>query len=203
MERFCTRGSIGLKLGRPFIVGKAFWECSGEDMLLYLNGHTARGLDAGCPEFDRDQLDVSIHYFRTTDSTMLRVLHQQATDSPQKYFPLRLHPNHDETVDMHREQDGGLLAIGPYRADDLKGLPLRKTKEAAEIQRRFPEPIDFTCYVIFKMVGRGSFGMTELYFDVMKKSKKWDSHVERFKSLEEEKEHGVTLLHILSELQGT
>jgi hypothetical protein len=203
MERFCTRGSIGLKLGRPFIVGKAFWECSGEDMLLYLNGHTARGLDVGCPEFDRDQLDVSIHYFRTTDCTMLRVLHHQATDSPQEYFSLRLHPNQDETVDMHREQDGGLLAIGPYRADDLKGLPLRKTREAAEIQRRFPEPIDFTCYVIFKMVGRGSFGMTELYFDVMKKSKKWDSHVERFKSLEEEKEHGVTLLHILSELQGT
>ena len=200
MERFCTNGGIGLRFHRPFIFGKAVWESSEEDMEQYLNGNTARGLDIGCLEFDRDQFEVIIHYFRTTDSTMLCLLHQKATDCPQEYFPVRLHPDY---IDYHEEQERGLLEIGPYRADDLKGLPLRKTREAAEILHRFPEPIDLACYVIFKMVRRGHFAMTEMYLDAMKKSKNGVITVERFKSLQEEKEHGVTLLHILSELQGT
>ena len=45
--------------------------------------------------------------------------------------------------------------------------------------------------------------MMELYIDAMKKPKNGGSSVERFKSLVEEKEHRVTLLHILSKLQGT
>jgi hypothetical protein len=104
---------------------------------------------------------------------------------------------------LHEEQERGFLKIGPCRTDDLKGLPLRKTKEAAEILHRFPEPADFACYMIFKMVRRGYFAMMELYIDAMKKPKNGGSSVERFKSLVEEKEHRVTLLHILSKLQGT
>jgi hypothetical protein len=63
MEIFCTNGGIGLKFCRPFKFGKAVWDYSEEEDLLYQNGFTARGLAVGCPEFDRDQLDVSIHYF--------------------------------------------------------------------------------------------------------------------------------------------
>ena len=129
MEIFCTNGGIGLKFCRPFKFGKAVWDYSEEEDLLYQNGFTARGLAVGCPEFDRDQLDVSIHYFWTTDSTMLCVLHQKATDSPQEYFkPVRLHPDH---VDLHEEQERGFLEIGPCRTDDLKGLPFAKDQRSS------------------------------------------------------------------------
>jgi hypothetical protein len=113
-----------------------------------------------------------------------------------------LHPSPDESVDLSREQRGGVVAIGPFRAEHLAGLPLRNTRQAANIIRRLVDPIELACYVMFKMDKRGDFGMTELFLDVLKKSKREDVIVERFDTTEEEKEHGVTLLHILSELKG-
>jgi hypothetical protein len=122
--------------------------------------------------------------------------------SPQDYFPLRLHLSPDQTVvDLSREPHGGLLGLGPYGAEHFQGLALRKTRQAAEINRRFPDAIDLSCYVLFKMGKRGDFGMTEIHFDVMKKQQKGDS-VEKFRTQDEEKEHGVSLLHILSELEA-
>jgi hypothetical protein len=199
MERFCAR-TVGLKLARPFNLGKAFWECTAEEMRLYQEGQNEYGLNAGCPDFDPANLQVKIHYYRTTDSTMACVLDSKT--SPQEYFPLRLHPSPDQTVDLSREQQGGLLGLGPYRSETIQGLALRKTRQAAEINRRFPDAIDLSCYVLFKMGKRGDFGMTEIYFDVMKKPKKADLPAEKFKTRDEESEHGVSLLHILSELQG-
>lgn len=49
MERFCARGSIGLKLVRPFTLGRAVWECSREEMQMYSEGQNEYGLDVGCP----------------------------------------------------------------------------------------------------------------------------------------------------------
>jgi hypothetical protein len=169
-------------------------------MQLYLDGQNAFGLEVGCPEFDPASLNVQIHYYRTTDSTMACLL--SSDTSPQDIFPLRLHPGPDETVDLSREQKGGFLSIGPFRAEHFAGLPLRKTRQAADIRRRLVDPIELSCYVMFKMDKRGYFGMTELYLDVLKKQKRDDVIVERFDTTEEEKEHGVTLLHILSELKG-
>jgi hypothetical protein len=56
-------------------------------------------------------------------------------------------------------------------------------REAAKILHRFPEPIDFTCHVIVKMVRRGSFAMTGLCFDAMKKFKDEVKTVERIQEL--------------------
>ena len=105
---------------------------------------------------------------------------KRRTDCSQEYFPLWLHPNQVETVILHLEQKGGLLVeSGPYWSVDRKGLPSRKLREAAEILHRFPVPIDFTCHVIVTMVRRGSFLMTGLCFDAMKKCKNGDTTVER------------------------
>jgi hypothetical protein len=200
MERFCTRGSIGLNLVRPFTLGKTFWECSREEMQLYLDDQNEYGLEVGCPAFDIAKLDVRIHFYRTTDSTMACLL--SSDTSPQDNFSLRLHPSPDETFDLSEGQKGGFLAIGPYRAQQFAGLPLQKTRQAADIRRRIGNPIELACYVMFKMDKRGDFGLTAVYFHVMKQPKRENVIVERFKTKEEEREHGVTLLHILSELKG-
>jgi hypothetical protein len=169
-------------------------------MHLYRDGQNEYGLDVGCPDFDPADLQVQIHYYRTTDSTMACLL--TSDTSPRDTFPLRLHPGPDETVDFSREQEGGILAIGPYRAEHFAGLPLRKTRQATDLRRRLMDSIDLACYVLFKMDNRGYFGMTEVFLDVMKKPKKENIRVERFKTTEEAKEQEVTLLHILSELKG-
>jgi hypothetical protein len=122
--------------------------------------------------------------------------------SPQDNYSLRLHPGADESFDLSRGHKGGFLSIGPHRKEHFAGLPLRKTRQAADIRRRRVNPIELACYVMFKVDKRGIFGMTEIYLDVMKQPKKENVIVERFKTAEEQKEHGVTLLHILSELKG-
>jgi hypothetical protein len=200
MERFCERGSIGLRLYRPRKLGLAFWEVSREEIWLYLERQNDSGLEVGCrPEFDPADVDVRIHYYRTTDSTMACVLSSE--ECGQQYFPLRLHPLPDLTVDSSKGQNVGVLGIGTFRVENFRGLPLRKTRKACQIRRKFPDPIDFCAYAIFKMDERRDFVITEVYVDVMKKPKNGELVVEKFNTLEE-KERGVSLLHILSELQG-
>jgi hypothetical protein len=112
-----------------------------------------------------------------------------------------LHPLPDLKVDVSKGETTGVLGVGSYRVENFQGLPLRKTKQAYQLRRRFPDPIDLTAYVVFKMDKQRNFVMTELFIDIMKKPKPGELMVKRFKS-SEEKEHGVSLLHILSELPG-
>jgi hypothetical protein len=200
IERFCEQGSVGLRLGKPFPIGKAYYELSREGILSYLEGQNSSGVEVGSrPEFDPASLDVKIHYYRTSDSTMACVLSSE--ECGQHYFPLRLHPLRNLRVDSSKPQEMGVLAVGAFRVQNFRGLPLRETKAAWELRRKFPDPIDFTAYVVFRMDKRRDFVMTEIFMDIRKTPKVGDIIVTRFNALEEKKK-GVSLLHILSELQG-
>jgi hypothetical protein len=213
LDLFLKGGATGLKLPTPFVLGKAMWDFSAYHTMWYERGNNAlrrKGLSVGCAEFDEKELNVRIHLFRKTDSAMCCVCRSEGHEE-KKRKPLFAHPlieqgeriTHQSKFDFSREQVGGFFGIGPFKVQAIKGLPLRQTTAAAEIRRRFPDPVDFVCYLCFEVVEGDYFAIAGIGVGALKQSKSDNNEVVQFNSHKEAKVHGVTLLHILSELQGT
>jgi hypothetical protein len=201
------RGYVELELTTPFVLGKAKWECTFLDRVDYQSGNIEDGLSVGCADFDKEEVSVSIHFFRSSDSSMCCVLR----DGENGFRSLKVHPLVDDgegltdqiRFDLSKEQEGGILGIGTFNARDIKGLPLRQSTAAAEIKDRFPGPVEFTALLYVEVVEGGHFAITRFSFAAVKQLKDGTTRLSVFMSHEEEREHGVTLLHILSEIQCT
>ena len=212
MKRYLLEeGGVKISIAKDasIILGKAQWNCSEEDLLRYERRMpTAVGLKVKCQGFDERKLDVSVHVYNSKDNTMCCVFR-----STERNFyslrPIRAHPSIQEgervtlqsKFDLTREQQQGILRSSPPNPEER--LPMKQTWKAFNILQRLPFPIDFDMDLCLDIVEGGNVGITQFgIHSLWNDSERKNRACNRFDSRKEEKKHGVTLLHILSELQG-
>lgn len=97
---------------------------------------------------------------------------------------------------MSKEQELGAVACAVRR------LPMKHSSEAAAITDRFPHKIALTFGMYLSVVEGSSIADTCFGLGAWRRDEK-DSEWQMFDSRKEAEESGATLLHILSELEGS
>ena len=215
LSEFLGKGNSTWPLKSPIIIGKAEWETTPLDLLTYRYGYEPGdrlGLPVVCPTLDFHQLDVRIHMLRCTDSAMCCVFKSKPKRKDIRFIvhPLvkceRITPQ--ARLDLSRPYDRVSCSLGPSPQDAFDSLPLRDSLLSNEIMMRFAEPLGFSCDIGFDFVdtnGEDHMAITAIQIGALYPrlhENKLSSELAHFESEQEAMKHGVTLLHILSELQA-
>lgn len=209
LNTLVTEGSIGFYLTEPAVLGKAEWEqFSAKDISDYEKGTLEKPLEALWDGLDAEEFDISIHMFRYSDSTMACVLRPSPEDTNLWDDGIMVHPKPGKTLtpqtefDLSREQEPSTISFGDRYFPEHP--PLKRSSLANEIKRRLPDPVFFSFYCDIGVVDGGMFAITGFDIEMLKlEGTVEQSEIDNFDCRKEEATHGVTLLHILSEIQGT
>lgn len=207
METLVTEGSVDCGIVKPATLGKAEWHFTNDEASQYEKGTLETPLYAWWSEFDQREFDVSIHMLRLTDLAMSCVFSPRPGDR-ECLEGVKVHPKPGKVLtpqtefDLSKGQQWSNLSFGPWSL--TQSLPMKQTALAAEIKSRLPNPVVFSFDCQFSVVEGGLLAVTGFTIELMKMSGiDEDGHPETFDCRKEEASHGVTLLHILSELQGS
>lgn len=209
-------GAICWDFAEPFVIGKAEWNYSERQKLDYeaeTNSANRSGLPVKCNAFDADKLDATIHVISSSASrgeSMSRVFDSSELGRPSMTRSPSAHPRLEqgETLtqetkyDTTRDDECGSIIFTIPRDKTFSAWPLRDSKEAALIQERIEHPLFFKMKIRVGAIKGGNFVINGFDLFVCKSGIP-DSKPRYpvFRSSEEKEKHGVTLLHILSELQ--
>jgi len=203
-------GRVSISLGSSAILGNAEWDFPGCDKLSY-EADDCDGFPVWCQDFDVSKLHVLIHVYRATDTSMCCVFDSNDS-SPLLVKSAQVHPCLEEgdneitrktKFDLSKPRSLGLLSYVKPKGGDIRSWPLRDTKEAAEISLRLPYPIRLAAALQCGVVKDDKFSICSLTLFAMETNGDYGGSGREFRSQEEAKKHGVTLLHILSELQDS
>lgn len=207
-----NEGGCVVTLAHPFVVGKAKWNTSQWQMDSYARsyavGNANEGLPVRCDTFDRQKFEISIHLHRHKEK-MICVFRSQDRIRESRVQRTRVHPivsppddgavTSQSKFDLTKEQIHGSLAYKKLATHER--LPFKTDWLSLQVAARLPHPIHFACGVRFGVVGDDDFAITHIDYWAF-----WNDPVDRclrpYNSVEEVKEHGVTLLHILSALSS-
>jgi len=202
-------GAVGLELHNPFVFGKAQWDFSERQRLEYEAGRSnSEGLPAKCAkEFHARKLSATVHMFQMTDTSMC-CLYSSKECIPASHGALRLHPmvangetiTRDAKFDFSKDQTKRTICF--KRPPSLERWPLKHSQEAAEIMHRLPYYVYMDVSLDISVIEGGEVALTWISISTIKMGEE-NSSDPFFNSAEEKEKHGVTLLHILSEVQGT
>lgn len=199
----------GIIVDQPYCFGKAAWNFSEKQRLDYQSGNRPQGLPVKCP-IDILKFEATVHVFRTTDSHMCCVYSSKEC-IPTRLFPLQVHPlvsDQGETItcttkfDLSKNQEKLSVCFLKHASQQVDRWPLKRSRQAAEMLHRLPYYVYFEVYLEIGVQESGDVCFNEMVIHTMRSDKDADNNDLYFDSSEEEKKHGVTLLHILSELQG-
>lgn len=188
----------------PKVLGKAAW--------LNLKLHRVWLHDPN----DNQAIDcsVSIHLFRYNDSSISCVLDCPTNEGghcgDELYVYPKLNPGEVFTenteFDLSRGQRTQYFCFSPWIFGDVglvlrKGCPLRQTALAVEIKKRLSDrPVVFEIYCKLAVVNGGLFAITSLTIKAVQLLP-FDHDVDEAGTVRFFADHGVTLLHILSEIE--
>lgn len=169
-------------------------------------------------DFGDGELDGRIQVLRTTDSAMCCVFssklkfHGVQRDDDEEiihHFGINLN-RHIRVGTSDLDPDFSFSFDGPLVAPEgsFREMPLRQSSMAKDIKNRFSEPMGFGLSAGVEIVYGESLRLVITSITVKAISLNCDDiraspPVKVFDSQEQEDKHGVTLLHFLSELQGT
>ena len=201
---FLEQGRVRIKFRQPIILGKAEWSYTEVQKRLYESGRqTQQGLPVKCRGFDSSKVNWRVHLFRTSGLAMC-CLFRSGENERRGNVDVLVHPEVDENItsqtkfDLSRDQKNGLLSFRKPKNANIESWPLQHTRQAEVILDKFPYPLFLESSFEFGVVEGDKFAITSIVLVVMTK----DSNTpRRFHGNQEP--HGVTLLHVLSELQGT
>jgi hypothetical protein len=190
----------------PAIIGKANWwfNPDNDDDWYYEDYNYQWGQEVICNDFDEEKFDVSLHMSRGTDQARFCLF--RSNDREVEFGGCRAHPRlaYGELItpttefDLTKEQRYACLGYLPLYRDEH--MVFKRSKMATEILYRLPCSIFFDVRLCFGVLEGGHYALTET--EIIAYSTVHGRHPEVFNSCYEEQIHGVSLLHILSELQG-
>lgn len=201
---------------KPFVVGKAEWNYTEREKLAYETQEDSadRGLPVKCDGFDEKKVDAVVHVFRESldgsDTSLVRVYDSKEFGRPFVGRSPLVHPSlkegeslsQDTNFEATKEEGHGLLAF-QFKDYNVRAWSLRHSKVAALIQERIEHPLFFYLKVRLGAIKGGHFAIVGFEMTAHKYIEgPEDGHsTPIFNSREEKEKHGVTLLHILSEMQ--
>lgn len=194
--------------------GKAVWDYGARDKALYVRSAVRRqhGLPVKSETFDPSKLDVRIHLYRSHDNAFSCLFSSRDCTIHGQARAL-VHPEDPENItlqskfDLTRDQRIHCISLKQLAPDgtqddgSIRGWPLQHTHQAALIMQAFPHPLFLEPHFGFSVLEDGDFAITRIALHVMTKEGK--AKPRKFKSKQETGNHGVTLHHVFSELQGT
>lgn len=215
LSPFIEHGGVKINFpSRKIVLGKAEFAFSEEELLAYQRGGARgvaqQGLTVQCKDFDPSNLDVRIHLYRSSDQAMACLFSSQHCSSIRGLARVRAHPENVENItlqskfDLTRDQKTFFLSYKqPTDTEAIQGWPLKHTHQASLIMEALNQaPLYLEPHLGLGVIEGDQFAITKIVLHSMIKDS--DSPLpRRFKSKQETKQHGVTLLHVLSELQGT
>jgi len=211
-KKLSEEGGIRFGFVKPFICGKAEWAFNDEDRFTYESGLWAhQGLPVTCADFDSSKLQAEIVVVRDVrNDRAICSIYDSSNCIP-------LCDNTKNLVNVHPiiEEDGAInnrckfdlekeqtqRAIKYYeRSSHVENWLLKPSTQAAEILRRLPCRVRLGVHALFRVVDKGCVAFT--HFEIVTAKYEKDGTIYPFISSEEATKHGVTLLHLFSELQG-
>lgn len=200
---------VSVILDNPIILGKAVWDFSRAQSAQYQRGNSSRGLPVICRDFTPSNVEVCFHLFRSKDAAMC-CMHRSKGTTLSGGSRIYVHPllegsdgiTSQSKFDLTKDQTKNCFDFGCVSNGESSGLSLRPSREAADLVYRYPHAVSFASQVRLGVVEGGQFAITHIGIMTMRKHREGgDMHL--LKDCEEAKECGVTVLHILSELQGS
>lgn len=205
---FGVNGGVRVNLRNPIAIGNAVWDFTEAERLVYQYGLLQeRGLPVRCENFDPSKLSVQIHLYRSLDRGMCCLFSSKTMTraGPSRLF---VHPkNDDSTVPITQESKFDLDKGHPHSTISYRrplpgedmAWPLQHTPQANVILETFPDALLFETILEVGIDGNGAACITKISLLATAKDAK-NGVYRRFRNNES---HGVTLLHVLSELQAT
>jgi len=202
-----------ITFNEPFVFGKAKWAFTEQERLDNESGISVRGLPVTWTDFDPSKLQTEIIVFRhLLDDAAVCAIYNSKHCTPILDEDMRLyvHPiteageqvTAQSKFDVNKEQTGGHL-LHVESSPHVENWPLKHSHQAAEILSRLPYPIRFNVVTSFKVVDGDHYAFTNFDILAVKHCYKGDHILDRFLATsKKEAMHGVTFLHIFSELQG-
>lgn len=199
----------------PVVFGKIEWNFSALERVHYERGISpgGRGLPVKCNEYDETKVEARIHLLRKPDSAMC-CLYDSQECCPTECLLWYLHPKveADETVtrqaaiDTTKSVKHSKVLMENFRNRVVENWPLKNCDQATAIMNKFPYPVRLAVVPVPTVVNGTQFAINRIavYVVRMNETERASTRTEfsLFASDEEEKKHGVSLLHILSEIQG-
>ena len=210
MTSFLETGRFGASLETPIDLGKAVWSFTARDRMRYERGDNVDGLRYTCDrnDFDFEKLSVSVSLVRHVggdgaaifslyDSNLLQaILHASGSAHP-------VVANDGSTIDqtshfdLSKKRTEGKFMVRESR-DGIKTWPLKPSQQVDAIMRRLSFAVRVAPLLVFDVVEGDRFVLEACYITAMKYEHTGEYGV--FDSRKEVKDHGISLLHILSEL---
>lgn len=200
-------GTVMAKSEAPIVIGKVEWDFTEEQRRDFRRGSATRSLlPVRCKEFDGKKIDTRVHVYRDVpgEPSMCCIFD---SDGYTLERSMRARPLVDEGEEISNETKfdtdcefrNTVEIKKPFNA--IQGWPLRDSDMANAIQRRLGCPIFLKFWLYLRVVEDDMLAITGFSMEACKKL--GPDNCPRFNSQEEKKKHGVTLLHILSELQDS
>lgn len=159
-------------------------------------------------DFDANKFDVSIHLYRESDSTLFSIFRSNERRMQDPY--IFAHPliSKGEIVTSKTkfdfERTFGIISFMEPKpwSNSREMLPLKRSGVAAEILQRIDDPVFFGVHLRPSVIDSGHVAIGALEIVALSAAEESGGY-QTFRSEKEEKKNGVSLLHILSEVDDS